>query len=88
MAQPISQLIASFKAGGTFRIPACIVGSLELNPIGFPCYSNGDVIHRVSYPACANLSLEEEGELGGQSCTERWVMDLASSWPDLDVTSK
>ena len=87
MAQSISQLVASVKAGGTFGIPACNMGSLEINPLGFPCYSNVEVIHRVSDPACALPSLGEEGELGGPSCSERWIMDLASAWPDLDCTS-
>ena len=87
MAQPISQLVASIKAGGTFGIPACIVGSLEINPLGFPCYSNKEVTHRVSDKACALPSLGEEGELGGPSCNERWVADLAAAWPDQDCTA-
>ena len=52
MAQSISQLIASFQAGGTFGIPACIVGSLEIAQLGYTCYSNREVSHRVSEKAC------------------------------------
>ena len=81
MAQTIGQLISAFQAGGTAKIPACIVNGVEIAQLGYSCYGNGEVVHRVS-DICVLPSLGEEGELGGQTCNERWVADLAAAWPD------
>ena len=69
------------------KIPARIVNGVEIAQLGYSCYSNGEVVHRVS-EACALPSLGEEGELGGLYCNERWVSDLAAAWPDLDCTAQ
>ena len=66
MAQPISQLISSFQAGGTVKIPACIVNGVEIAQLGYSCYNNVEVTHRVS-EICTLPSLGEEGELGAES---------------------
>ena len=86
MAQSIGQLVSAFQAGGTIKIPACIVNGVELAQLGYSCYGNSGMVHRVS-DICVLPSLGEEGELGGQTCNERWVSDLAAAWPDQDCTA-
>ena len=72
MAQTISQLISAFQAGGTAKIPACIVNGVEIAQLGYSCYGNGEVVHRVS-EICVLPSLGEEGELGGRAELQRAV---------------
>ena len=86
MAQSIGQLVSAFQAGGTIKIPACIVNGVELAQLGYSCYGNSGMVHRVS-DICVLPSLGEEGELGGPCCNERWVSDLAAAWPDQDCTA-
>ena len=69
------------------KIPACIVNGVEIAQLGYSCYNNMEITHRVS-EACTLPSLGEEGELGGPCCNERWVADLAAAWPDLDCTAQ
>ena len=68
------------------KIPACIVNGVEIAQLGYSCYNNVEVTHRVS-EICTLPSLGEEGELGGPCCNERWVSDLATAWPDQDCTA-
>ena len=55
----MSQFLASIKEGGTFVVPPCVVSSLELNPLGYQCYGDSNVVHRVSDPVCLLPSLGE-----------------------------
>ena len=85
---PVKELLPIIKVWGTFVVPHCVVEDLEFSCMGFSCYGDSTNIHRVRDPACHLLSLDEEGEYGVTTCNERWVMDLATCWPDLDTSSE
>ena len=52
----MSLFLASIKEGGTFVVPPCVVSSLELNPLGYQCYGDPNVVRD---PVCLLPSLGE-----------------------------